>query len=149
MARLTSAVTIVTTDGVRGKAGLTVSAVCSVTDSPPTILVCINRNSCVLDVLETNGRVAISLLTNRQTSLARHFAGQTEATMEERFSWDVWNDLDGVPTVKGALATLAGKITHVVQEGTHSILFINVSSTHLGQDEQALAYFNRAFHSLG
>jgi Conserved protein/domain typically associated with flavoprotein oxygenases, DIM6/NTAB family len=37
MARLGSAVNIITTDGPAGRAGFTASAVCSVTDTPPTL----------------------------------------------------------------------------------------------------------------
>ncbi|WP_252405960.1 flavin reductase, partial [Escherichia coli] len=40
MARLGAAVNIITTDGPGGRAGFTASAVCSVTDTPPTLLVC-------------------------------------------------------------------------------------------------------------
>ena len=43
MARLGAAVNVVTTDGPGGRAGFTASAVCSVTDTPPTLLVCANR----------------------------------------------------------------------------------------------------------
>ncbi|MET4385446.1 flavin reductase (DIM6/NTAB) family NADH-FMN oxidoreductase RutF [Bradyrhizobium sp. F1.4.3] len=45
MARLGAAVSIVTTDGPAGRAGFTASAACSVTDDPPTLLVCMNRAS--------------------------------------------------------------------------------------------------------
>ena len=45
MACLGAAVNIVTTDGAAGRAGLTASAICSVTDDPPTLLVCANRGS--------------------------------------------------------------------------------------------------------
>jgi len=38
MAKLGTAVSIVTTDGPAGKAGFTASAICSVTDTPPTLL---------------------------------------------------------------------------------------------------------------
>ena len=43
MACLGAAVNIVTTDGRAGRAGFTASAVCSVTDDPPTLLVCMSR----------------------------------------------------------------------------------------------------------
>ena len=39
MARLGAAVNVITTDGPGGRAGFTASAVCSVTDSPPTLLI--------------------------------------------------------------------------------------------------------------
>ena len=45
MARLGAAVNVITTDGPGGRAGFTASAVCSVTDTPPTLLVCANRTN--------------------------------------------------------------------------------------------------------
>lgn len=40
MSCMGAAVNIITTDGPAGRAGFTASAVCSVTDTPPTLLVC-------------------------------------------------------------------------------------------------------------
>ena len=45
MSLLTTAVNVVTTKGVSGAHGFTASAVCSVTDTPPTLLVCMNQTS--------------------------------------------------------------------------------------------------------
>ncbi len=45
MSLLTSAVNVVTTMGDSGRHGFTASAVCSVTDTPPTLLVCMNKSS--------------------------------------------------------------------------------------------------------
>ncbi len=43
MAKLAAGVNIITTNGIAGKCGITATAVCSVTDTPPTIMVCINK----------------------------------------------------------------------------------------------------------
>ena len=40
MAKLAAAVNVITTDGQHGRAGFTATAVCSVTDQPPMLLVC-------------------------------------------------------------------------------------------------------------
>ena len=45
MSLLTSAVSVVTTAGMADRHGFTASAVCSVTDTPPTLLVCMNKTS--------------------------------------------------------------------------------------------------------
>ena len=45
MSRLGAAVHVVTTAGPGGKTGFTATAVCSVSDAPPTISVCLNRRS--------------------------------------------------------------------------------------------------------
>ncbi|MBZ4280826.1 flavin reductase [Mycobacterium tuberculosis] len=45
MASLSAAVNVVTTAGEAGRCGITATAVCSVTDTPPSVMVCINANS--------------------------------------------------------------------------------------------------------
>jgi len=45
MSRLGAAVHVITTAGPGGKAGATATAVCSVSDAPPTLLMCLNRRS--------------------------------------------------------------------------------------------------------
>ncbi len=57
MARLGAAVHIITTQGSAGKAGFTATAVASVSDSPPTVLVCLNRKSQITPVMRENKRV--------------------------------------------------------------------------------------------
>ena len=42
-------VTVVTTNGKAGQRGATVSAFCSVSADPPTILVCLNKSSGIAD----------------------------------------------------------------------------------------------------
>ena len=60
MAQLGSAITIITTDGPAGRFGFTASAVCSVTDSPPTLLVCMNRSSFAHGKFQHNGVLCVS-----------------------------------------------------------------------------------------
>jgi hypothetical protein len=62
MSRLGAAVNIVTTDGPAGRAGFTASAVCSVTDEPPTLLVCLNRTASVYPAFEANGVLCVNVL---------------------------------------------------------------------------------------
>src|ERR1700745_2349045 len=52
MSRVASSVSIISTDGPHGIAGFTCSAVCSVTDEPPTIMVCVNRRSAANAVIK-------------------------------------------------------------------------------------------------
>ena len=58
MARLAAAVNIITTDGPSGRAGFTATAVCSVTDEPPTLLVCLNRSASAHPIVTANGSSA-------------------------------------------------------------------------------------------
>jgi hypothetical protein len=55
MSRLGAAVHVVTTAGPGGKAGTTVTAVCSVSDAPPTLLMCLNQRSHTNPAVVENG----------------------------------------------------------------------------------------------
>jgi flavin reductase len=63
MACLGAAVSIVTTDGSGGRAGLTASAICSVGDNLPMLLVCINRASSAYPGVTHNKVVCVNLLS--------------------------------------------------------------------------------------
>ncbi|MEV2211357.1 flavin reductase [Streptomyces sp. NPDC050997] len=148
MAHLPAAVNILTTDGPNGRCGITLSAVCSVTDDPPTVLVCVNRASAMHDVFRANGRVGLNVLGGDQQELALHFSGATKVDMVERFTWDVWDRTHDVPVLKEALVTAVGTIKHTVPMGSHSVLFVDIEQIRTRPGGQSLVYFNRTFHRL-
>lgn len=148
MAHLPAAVNILTTDGPNGRCGITVSAVCSVTDDPPTVLVCVNRKSAMHDVFSANGRVAVNVLGGGQQELAMHFAGATKVSMAERFTWDVWDRTQDVPVLKDALVTAVGTIKDTKPIGSHTVLFVDIEQIRTRTGGQSLVYFNRSFHRL-
>lgn len=149
MANLSAAVNVVTTDGVSGRAGITVSAVCSVTDTPPTLLVCVNQASYTHDIFRTNRRVAINVLGRQHEELALHFAGATQLPMEERFALPAWNhDRHGVPVLDDAAAVLVGQVGAEFTQGTHTVLFVEVDHVGVHDEVGALLYFQRGFHQI-
>lgn len=148
MAHLTSAVSIVTTAGPAGKVGLTVSAVCSVSDTPPTLLICINQQSETHDIFQINKQVCVNVLNSEQQDLALHFANMQDSTMAERLSWDCWQPSPlGVPILTQAVANLAGRIVAQHKQGTHSVFFVEVDQIQV-QSQDALGYFNRQFKTI-
>ena len=62
MSRYGSAVHVVTTDGPGGKTGFTATAICSVSDDPPTLLVCLNRKSQGSPLLAANRVFCVNTL---------------------------------------------------------------------------------------
>ncbi|CFQ93974.1 NADH-dependent FMN reductase RutF [Yersinia enterocolitica] len=147
MARLGSAVNIITTDGPAGRAGFTASAVCSVTDSPPTLLVCLNRSASVYAVFKQNQTLCVNTLCAEHESLSNLFGGKT--TMEMRFSAAQWSTLvTGSPVLNGAVASFDCHITQVVSVGTHDILFCQAAAVIHNDDTHGLAYFDRCYHPL-
>lgn len=151
MARLGAAVTIVTTDGPGGRAGLTASAVCSVTDDPPTLLVCVNRASSSAAAFRANGVLCVNLLSAAQQALSNRFAGMDgAATMADRFSLGAWRPGGtGAPVLEGAVASLDCRIADIVEKGTHSVLFAEVQSVAFGPEGPALVWWGRHYHPVG
>ncbi|KVC48965.1 4-hydroxyphenylacetate 3-monooxygenase, reductase component [Burkholderia pseudomultivorans] len=149
MAHLGAAVNVITTAGPHGRCGITASAVCSVTDAPPTVLVCLNRSSAMRTVFERNRHVCINVLPAEHELLARHFAGLTELPMARRFELPVWDRGEqDVPVLRDALASLQGTIAEMKEVGSHSVMFIEATTIRVRDDGDSLIYFNRAFHRV-
>src|SRR4030081_80227 len=85
MSRLGAAVHVVTTAGPAGKTGFTATAVCSVSDAPPTLLVCLNRKSAGGPMMRENGVFCVNTLGADAEAIADMFAGRTGAQSEARF----------------------------------------------------------------
>lgn len=151
MARLGAAVSVVATDGPAGRCGLTASAVCSVTDAPPTLLVCINRGSAQEPVFRANGVFCVNVLSAAQAPLSALFAGRGGVAMANRFSAGAWRSgTNGAPELAGAAAILACRIADVIERGTHSILLGEVIEAHAGDAERGgLVWFGRSYHGVG
>jgi flavin reductase (NADH) len=147
---LPAGVSIITTNGPAGCCGLTASAVCSVTDSPPTVLGCVNRSSRSHAVLKANGHLCINVLRGDQQELAEHFAGMTNVPMSERFEWPIWDvGSHGLPVLRVALLQLQGRIVDVKDVGTHSVFFVEIETIGDRREGDSLVYFSREFHRLG
>ena len=93
MSRLGAAVHVVTTAGPAGKTGFTATAVCSVSDAPPTLLVCLNRRNHTGPILRENKVFCVNTLGAECESVADIFAGRTGAVMDERFLKGAWTTL--------------------------------------------------------
>ena len=151
MARLGAAVNIITTDGPAGIGGFTASAVCSVTDEPPTILICMNRNATAAPRLKENGTVCVNVVGTAQKEAAMVFAGVTKCPMEERVLAGTWSRLaTGAPALDGALESLDCRISEIVEKGSHLVIFAEVEAIRLGDEqEHGLIYFGRDYHAVG
>src|SRR5277367_7027258 len=81
MSHAACTVNVVTTDGVAGRHGVTVSAMVSVSaDTPqPTLLVCIHHLSPVVTALLENGVFCVNVLRDDQAHISDNFAGRSRA----------------------------------------------------------------------
>jgi flavin reductase len=147
MARLGAAVNIVTTDGAAGRAGFAATAVCSVSDNPPTLLVCLNRGSSAYNVVKGNGVICVNTLASKHEVLSTLFGGKTPA--EERFAAGSWGVLEtGSPVLEDALVSFDCRIREAHDGGTHDILICDVVDMKINEGDEALMYFNRRYRVL-
>lgn len=152
MSRLGAAVNIVTTGGPAGRAGFTASAVCSVTDSPPTLLVCMNKGVSGAPLFAANGTLCVNTLCPEQQELSGVFAGMTGVDGEARFAEGgaVWHPMvTGAPALDRALVAFDCRITDSLEKGTHQVLFCEVEAIRVGAaDAPGLFWFARGYRSL-
>lgn len=148
MAMLGGAVTVITTDGPAGRFGFTASAVCSVTDTPPTLLVCMNRSSFANAHFKSNGVLCVNVLAGDHQGVSGIFADRNLRT-EERFASQAWSVLQsGAPALDEALVNFDCRIAQVHEVGTHNIFYCDVLQIRQGPSREALVYFDRAYHRL-
>ncbi len=150
MSRLGAAVNLIATDGASGRHGFTASAVCSVTDTPPTLLVCMNRGVRSHDSFLSNGCLSVNVLGGGHEALSGVFADRAVG-METRFAAADWFVGDtGAPLLASAVVSFDCRIGTVTPIGTHSVLFCDVVSVQLGEGEPgSLVWFGRTYHRLG
>ena len=128
-------VTVVTT---AGPAGLTASAICSLSLDPLLMVVCLDNGSRTLERVRSSGRLAVNVLARDQQELAARFA--TKAGDAEKFEGVAWHEAEGVPVLDGAVAWLAGEVQELVAGGDHQIAITNVTAAHAPGGEPLLHF---------
>jgi flavin reductase (NADH)/flavin reductase/chlorophenol-4-monooxygenase component 1 len=146
MAKFTTAVSVIATDGAAGQAGLTCSAVCAISDTPATLAVCVHAKSTANSVIKANGVLSVNCLHADQMHLSQAFAGIGKIPMIERFAMANWGVLvTGAPYCKDALVALDCEIADVRDIATHSIFVVKVMATVESENRQPLIYQQRNY----
>ncbi len=147
MAMMAAAVQVVATDGSAGRAGLTVTAACSVCQEPPRLLVCVNTKASAHAAILDNGRLSLNLLSNEHSEIATAFGGKVPP--EKRFELGEWtSDELGQPLLEGACAHFSCSVHEVLQSGTHTIFVCNVHFAKGNKGRSPLLYFDRNMTTL-
>jgi flavin reductase len=149
MAQVASSVHVITTAGAHGDAGITATAVCSVTDSPPMILACLNRASYARSVVSTSRFLAVNTLTASHLSLADQFAGRGDKEMADRFAHGSWTrGVTGSPLLDGALVSFDCTVEFSLPVGSHDIFVCRVVQILRPTPPSGLAYVGRQYFGV-
>jgi len=136
MRRTASGVAILTTDGAAGRAGITVSTLCSLSMEPPSVIACVHRENRALEIILSNRIFTANVLAEDQETVAKAFAGLIPEMRDDRFASGHWHHLaTGAPVLHGALAAFDCKAASTFDFGTHRILIgevLEVAGTNAG-----------------
>ncbi|GAA2243913.1 flavin reductase [Herbiconiux moechotypicola] len=141
MGRFASGVTVITTHLDGEDYGAAASAVSSLSDEPPSLLICLNVTSTTAQAIVKSGTFAVNVLAEDSAPIAQRFAskapGKFETVAFERGH-------AGVPLVSGCIAHFECVVDETVRGGTHLVFLarvVRVSST----PGSPLAYFRGSF----
>jgi cob(II)yrinic acid a,c-diamide reductase len=149
MSHFAGAVHVVTTDGPAGRRAVTISATCSVSDNPATVLVCLLREHEQNRFFIENGVFAVNTLAAKHRPLSEAFSGRMALSQDERFALGEWDRLaTGAPVLKDALAVFDCRVVSRQDHATHYVLFGEVLALRTGHADEALIYLNRRYHTV-
>ncbi|MER5688841.1 flavin reductase family protein [Streptomyces sp. NPDC002205] len=144
MARFTTGVTIVTTRTPSGPAGMTASAVASVSLDPLMLLVCVGNTLATRDAISGSGVFAVSVLAQGQERHALQFASRCD----DKFAGVGLRTDHDLPVVEGAVSHFACNVKEEIAGGDHTIFIGEVVSCGYSADSNPLVYFGGKFGSL-
>jgi flavin reductase len=146
MSRVAGHVHVIATGGPAGLSGVTATAVTSVSDAPPSMLVCLNAGSRTLEHIRANGRFSINTLPASLEAVARVFAGEGGLTGAQRFrADDGWDFAAAAPRLRQAMASFDCAVTDMTDVGSHVILIGRVEAARAGDNVPPLMYHRREY----
>lgn len=148
MRQFASSVCVVTTAHGERLHGITVTSLASVSVEPPTLLVCIHRESSCAAAIQASGVFCVNLLAEEATATAQLFSGTTADARHVRFDIVDWaRGLTGCPILSQSVRAFECRVEQDMQVATHCIFFATVVGSRAGQGSPLL-YADRGFRRL-
>ncbi|HZH52438.1 MAG TPA: flavin reductase family protein [Microvirga sp.] len=149
MSRVAATVYVVTTDGPAGRAGFTATAVTPVTDSPASLLVCVNTAGRSAQALLANGVFCVNALSAADMAVADAFAGRMDLHGKDRFSLGRWETLETrSPFLTSSLVAFDCRLGEARIVATHHVIIGEIVAVRLGERRPALIYRDRLYHEF-
>lgn len=152
MRSLVGAVSVVAVQGHEGAvAGLTATAVCSLSADPPSLLVCVNRSASLAPALKQDAEFSVNVLTEDQIDVAQAFGGQKQVRGTGRFVYGSWSRSEhDVPLLGGARVSFECVVGQVMDYGSHHVVIGRVIDVHPGRrDARPLLYGDGRYLGAG
>lgn len=141
-----SGVTIVTSTGPAGPAGMTTNAVTSVSLDPLLLLVCFELRSRTLAVVRASERFAVNILRAGDEQLAAVFASKRAG--REKFERVTHTEAHGVPVLDDALAWIACSLRELHPAGDHVIGIGEVIGMGVSEERDPLVFYRGCYTTI-
>jgi 3-hydroxy-9,10-secoandrosta-1,3,5(10)-triene-9,17-dione monooxygenase reductase component len=147
MGRFATGISVVTTIEPSGRpAGITVSAMASVSLEPPLVMVALARKRFITPIVAASGRYAVNVLRHDQQALSDCFAHAPVQPGREDFCGAAWQPgPTGLPLLDGTLAALECSVVETFSVGDHELFIGRVDSLRIDRDGDPLLYFQRQY----
>lgn len=142
--RFATGVTVITTGSDQRLAGMTASAVASLSLDPPMLLVCINNRLPTHAALERSRRFGVNVLGEGDEELALRFARPAE----DKFAGVAISLERGVPLLECAIARFVCEVRERLPGGDHSIFIGSIRHCEHMPGRRPLLYFASGFGGL-
>lgn len=145
----TTGVTVVTSAQGEEHRGMTVSSFTSVSVEPPVICVSINRQARTHALIQSSGRLGVTILSEAQQELSDCFAGKIDDENGDRFSnVDTFTLVSEVPFLKGGIAFFDCRVIQKMDIGTNTVFLGEVEALQYNERGEPLLYTNQSYQLL-
>jgi 3-hydroxy-9,10-secoandrosta-1,3,5(10)-triene-9,17-dione monooxygenase reductase component len=144
ISHFSTGVAVITTRTQAGPAGMTASAVASLSLDPLQLLVCIRTDLPTRAAIEEAGCFAVNVLGDAHEQLALHFA----TPRPDKFAGVEIREDYNVPVLGDAIAHFVCNVAAALPGGDHTIIIGDVVDCDHVPGADPLVYFTRSFSSL-
>lgn len=146
MRNVPGTVSIVTTGKQPSRHGLTLTAGCSLSTDPSSVLVCVNKSAGAHDTIKASKAFCWNILTTDHFALAHKFSGQDGSKGDARFSDGLWQQLEtGAPSLIEAICSFDCRVVQAYDAGSHTIFIGAVVAQTITSNREPLLYVNGSF----
>lgn len=123
--------------------GMTVSAFTTVCLEPPTMAICINKNTATAAHARASGYLGLNILDQSQVDLSQHCSapGEAKYLADDQLDRALMSTARS-PVVRGALVGFDCRATCLDIDGTHLLIAAQVLAVHHTDPGQPLLYGN-------
>jgi flavin reductase ActVB len=129
--------------------GLTVSACCSVSATPPTLLISVGAHTVTARAISESRRFGVNILSDKQVELAQFGARPQAPKFCQEHCECSSMSLERAPVIQRAVAHFCCRIEQEVIAGDHVICIGAVESVRRSVSDRPLLHYERQFHKLG